>query len=366
VVHPGPQAWHVLESVQLLYQDGRYHLFYNEENVPVTSYLSAPALTGPWNIPAYEYFDPGRAVEIVEAGSVWWVSRHVPITWMGAPFYSVKIDRLQWNGSWRPTVVTDLSIEGWVRLSGTAFTVQPVFWDNTLARGAGPSQFGGNSWIGTYEYFRGPLQSGWPAGTQGDAPVGAIRTAAFTLTGNRIAFRIGGTPDLASCFLGLYTESDSVLRIAATGPANGSEAMQEQVWDVSAWTDSLVYLSIVDQSPSGHINVDEIREFFQPPVTDAAPHLLQARLHANAPNPFNPRTTIAFDMPRAGRVRLDIFDVRGRWLRGLVDATLPAGAHRAIWDGRLENGSEAASGTYVYRLRLDGVPAGVRTATLVK
>jgi hypothetical protein len=198
--------------------------------------------------------------------------------------------------------------------------------------------------------------------------VGAIRTAAFTLAGNRIAFRIAGTPDSTNCFLGLYSESDSVLQMAFTGPVNSSDTLQEQVWDVSAWTDSLVYLSIVDQSPAGHISVDEIREYFQPDAVDVGgvPPVPLATLYVNTPNPFNPRTTIAFDLPRAGRVRLEIFDVRGRRLCGLVAAVLPAGAHRVIWDGMLESGMPAPSGTYVYRLDLDGRPAGTRTATLVK
>jgi len=137
---------------------------------------------------------------------------------------------------------------------------------------------------------------------------------------------------------------------------------------VSAWTDSLVYLSIVDQSPTGHISVDEIREYIQSDAVDAGgvPRMPRATLYVNTPNPFNPRTTIAFDLPRAGRAQLQIFDVRGRRLRGLVDSVLPAGAHQVLWDGMLESGRPAASGTYIYRLDLDGRPAGARTATLVK
>ena len=368
IVHPGPQAWHVLESPQLHHVNGKYHFFFNEQNVPVTSYLAAPDLAGPWNIPSKQFFDSGRAVEIIELGSRWYVSRHAPVTYLGQAFYTIKVDYLQWNPASRPTVVSGPIIENWSRLSGTAFSFQPVFWDNTLARGAAPSNFGGNSWIGTYERFQGPLQNGLPGNTQGDGPLGAIRTAAFTLTGNRIAFRIAGTPDSTQCFLGLYSESDSLLQMAATGPADSSDTLQEQVWDVSAWTDSLVYLSIVDQSPTGHISVDEIREYFQLDAADAggAPPMPLATLYVNTPNPFNPRTTIAFDLPRAGRARLQIFDVRGRRLRGLVDSVLPAGAHRIVWDGMLESGRPAASGTYIYRLDLDGRPAGARTATLVK
>jgi hypothetical protein len=73
-------------------------------------------------------------------------------------------------------------------------------------------------------------------------------------------------------------------------------------------------------------------------------------LHANRPNPFNPTTTIAYDLPRDARVRLVIFDVHGREVRELVDAAKPAGRHLAAWDGRNARSEPVASGVYFYRL----------------
>jgi len=82
-------------------------------------------------------------------------------------------------------------------------------------------------------------------------------------------------------------------------------------------------------------------------------------LHQNVPNPFNPTTTIAFDLARAGHVRLEVFDVGGRVVRTLVDAAMPAGRnHRIVWDGLDAAGARASSGVYFYRL-----VAGDLTAT---
>jgi hypothetical protein len=139
---------------------------------------------------------------------------------------------------------------------------------------------------------------------------------------------------------------DSLLRLAATGPADSSETMQNGEWDVSAWTDSLVYLSIVDQSEAGHISIDSIREYFQPLPShaDVLPTVPSATLDVNVPNPFNPRTTIAFEVARAGRARLDIFDVRGRRLRCLLDAAVAWKAPRDLgWEARKR--ATVASGT---------------------
>lgn len=69
------------------------------------------------------------------------------------------------------------------------------------------------------------------------------------------------------------------------------------------------------------------------------------------PNPFNPSTTVAFELAVPGRVQLEVFDVRGRLIRRLVAMQLDAGRHEAVWDGRDDAGVGVASGTYVARLR---------------
>ena len=74
------------------------------------------------------------------------------------------------------------------------------------------------------------------------------------------------------------------------------------------------------------------------------------RLSPNHPNPFNPATTIAFSLPRAGDVELGVYTVDGRRIAVLVDGTLPAGPHSATWTGRDDGGRQVASGTYFYRL----------------
>lgn len=72
-------------------------------------------------------------------------------------------------------------------------------------------------------------------------------------------------------------------------------------------------------------------------------------LYQNYPNPFNPITTIAFDLPRPGLVRLRIFDVLGREIVTIVAHEMPAGRHQVPFDGRL-----VGSGLYYYRLEFAG------------
>jgi hypothetical protein len=80
-----------------------------------------------------------------------------------------------------------------------------------------------------------------------------------------------------------------------------------------------------------------------------APELLDLpevfKLYANYPNPFNPTTTIAYDLPDAGNVRLIVYDVLGREVTRLVDNEQRAGRYKVVFDA-----TTLASGFYVYRL----------------
>ncbi len=78
------------------------------------------------------------------------------------------------------------------------------------------------------------------------------------------------------------------------------------------------------------------------------------------PNPFNPRTELAFTLPVAGRARLSLHDARGALVRTLVDGDLAAGVHRPTWDGTDEAGRPAASGAYLARLEAGGAVESVK------
>lgn len=75
----------------------------------------------------------------------------------------------------------------------------------------------------------------------------------------------------------------------------------------------------------------------------------------NTPNPFNPLTSIPFEVPDGGgRIRLEIFDLVGRLVVTLVDAALPSGPHAVEWTGRDAAGRRLGSGVYLYRLTAPG------------
>ncbi|MEZ4649366.1 MAG: FlgD immunoglobulin-like domain containing protein [Candidatus Eisenbacteria bacterium] len=81
-------------------------------------------------------------------------------------------------------------------------------------------------------------------------------------------------------------------------------------------------------------------------------------LAQNRPNPFRDQTDIHFQLPQPERVVLSIHDASGRVVKTLVNgATIGAGQHVATWDGTTEDGAEAGSGVYFYRLEGESLTA---------
>jgi hypothetical protein len=76
------------------------------------------------------------------------------------------------------------------------------------------------------------------------------------------------------------------------------------------------------------------------------------------PNPFNPFTTISFDLPQNGMVTVEVFDLAGHRVRALSRGHLQAGPHQMTWNGRDEQGRAVGSGVYLVRLV---TPQGTRS-----
>lgn len=74
------------------------------------------------------------------------------------------------------------------------------------------------------------------------------------------------------------------------------------------------------------------------------------KLHANYPNPFNPDTVIFFTLERTDRVTIEIFDIRGKRVKILVDEVLTSGMHQTVWRGNDNMGKQMPSGVYFYRM----------------
>ncbi|RKX21442.1 MAG: hypothetical protein DRP35_04280, partial [Candidatus Zixiibacteriota bacterium] len=83
-------------------------------------------------------------------------------------------------------------------------------------------------------------------------------------------------------------------------------------------------------------------------VSDVLPN--QFELVQNFPNPFNPYTTIEFQIPKASHVQLEVFNVLGQRIKTLIDNELARNRYNVEWDGTNDHGSKVSSGIYFYRV----------------
>jgi len=76
-------------------------------------------------------------------------------------------------------------------------------------------------------------------------------------------------------------------------------------------------------------------------------------LDQNTPNPFNPMTTIRYQLDRAADVQLLVFTPSGRLVSRLVNGHVNAGSHEIVWNGTDLSGKPASSGVYYYQLKTE-------------
>jgi flagellar hook assembly protein FlgD len=89
------------------------------------------------------------------------------------------------------------------------------------------------------------------------------------------------------------------------------------------------------------------------PVSEEPITVTEFKLHDAYPNPFNPRTSIRYDLPKASKVSISIYDLMGRKVRNLVTGQVSAGSHITQWDASNDMGSQVSAGVYIYTISAD-------------
>jgi hypothetical protein len=128
------------------------------------------------------------------------------------------------------------------------------------------------------------------------------------------------------------------------------ESQDDLVWmptDGSLTTTADGSLQLVDGTPSEYYRFGPS----EPPVNVSQPVLLLSdRLAPGAPNPFRQSVTLRYEAGKPTPLRLELYDLRGRRVRSLVDHAMIVGAGSAVWDGRDERGRLMPAGVYLCRM----------------
>ena len=100
----------------------------------------------------------------------------------------------------------------------------------------------------------------------------------------------------------------------------------------------------VDISFNGNMELSKVDLTFK-----NIPHTFS--LHQNYPNPFNPVTSLRYDLPEQTQVKLTVYDLIGREVTQLVNATQEAGFKSILWDATDMDGKTVSAGVYLYQIR---------------
>ena len=105
-----------------------------------------------------------------------------------------------------------------------------------------------------------------------------------------------------------------------------------------------------------NLDLREKKDFYKVSFKDKSNDIFipeKTALIGNYPNPFNPSTTISYDLAQSEYVELSIYNIRGQLVKTLVNEPKEIGRHVVTWNGDDERSVLVSSGIYFYRLRVD-------------
>jgi len=185
---------------------------------------------------------------------------------------------------------------------------------------------------------------------------------ALAYVGAKVENSILGTGEFAEGQM--VTQKDGLLSLAAYGDVatEGDLGLSLVFRSLREIEDS--YIEIVDgQVRDGSYGLNSVAT----PVSvriQTRPEVYALR--NNYPNPFNPETTIKYQLPEAGDVTLEVYNMLGQVVRTLVNQHQTAGRYAVQWDANNDNGQALSSGIYFYRVQVGGEFNDVRKMLLLK
>ena len=153
-------------------------------------------------------------------------------------------------------------------------------------------------------------------------------------------------------FIVAHNPQSEALRLAFAGASSSLEGGGEVLWiRVRADEDAPLWFGVDDAALNGYRMPTSDAGMFDVAVVEIPETYA---LHPNVPNPFNPETTIRYDVPSAGRASLVVYNLMGQTVRVLLDGDQVAGRHEVVWDGKDALGRDVGSGMYLLKMRAGG------------
>jgi len=124
----------------------------------------------------------------------------------------------------------------------------------------------------------------------------------------------------------------------------GDSAQSNTVFRCYRYDINYAGFSGLDLSPSGPI------EYYLDIDNVSSNNRLKFSLYDNYPNPFNPKTRLSYYLPEETYVKLSVYNLRGQFIKTLIDDFQSEGLNAIEWDATDFHGNQVSSGVYIYRL----------------
>ena len=193
-------------------------------------------------------------------------------------------------------------------------------------------------------FFQSPPDSGYSVDNLAPAVPEGFAIAYYTGSGNQLAWDPCPDPDFQ--YFNIYRSSDPNF---VPSPSDLVHSATGTGWTDPDYDGGNIYYKVTaldfagnESDPAEPETVTAVNEPVSPKTF---------ALYPNVPNPFNPRTTIRFELKHATHATLQVFDAAGRLVNTLVNEERNSGIHEVIWQGKDSSGNQVATGVYLYRLR---------------
>jgi hypothetical protein len=227
--------------------------------------------------------------------------------------------------------------------------VVPTLADSTISGGSYLTTFIVRALTATPGvFFQSPPDSGYSVDNLAPTVPSNFAIAYNTGSGNSLSWDEAQESDFQ--YYRVYRSNDPNFI-----PDAGSlvQATTAPGWVDPDYDGGVVYYKVTSTDFAGNESDPAVADIVT--ASPQTPKVASYVLHQNVPNPFNPATTIRYELGGAGgRVKLQIFDVSGRLVNTLIDGEQQEGAHSVQWNGLDNTGRRVATGAYFYRLIAPG------------
>lgn len=164
--------------------------------------------------------------------------------------------------------------------------------------------------------------------------------------------------------IAIYKDNALWRYVAMDRSSSGSEELDTSGWEIRNDYKIKIILCFNDgiSQFSDTFSVEEPATSIEEKTDSEIPD--QFHLYQNYPNPFNPRTVISYQLKSSADVKLDIYNLRGTVVKGLIHQKQNAGVYRVQWNGKNQAGISVPSGTYIARLKVDSYSRSIKMQLL--